>query len=369
GRASRGAGGHGRRGGGRRLRGSVLVPEAGDRAGRARDPLALHLELPQVARHDLRRQRGLREGRGRDDRRQVPGPGLRVRRARARPAGGRRGDQRHRRVLPHLVLLLRRQGPDLHLRHQPAVRAQQPHADRLDVRGGGHGPPERVLRQVQHPRHPAGQHRLPDGRLVPQGDQDHDRPGRPQDAHRRLRRKDRRQAGHGAAADRGRRHLCGAREGHDRRGRVDRALRRREARLLQGRQVLLLSRLVGGRPRPRPVREQGEVGRAAGLLPEDRAQRGGAGARHHAGALRQAQPPGVEAAGRQRRAAAAVLAGDHGHLLQGGAGGLRRARRPERRLQEDLRPHGGVPRRAVPVVAGRRVQHGRLHDPQPRQGL
>ena len=69
-----------------------------------------------------------------------------------------------------------------------------------------------------------------------------------EDAHRRLRRADRRQAGRGPAADRCRRHLPGAGEGHHRRCRVDRPLRRREARLLQGRQILLLSRLVGRRP-------------------------------------------------------------------------------------------------------------------------
>ena len=56
-----------------------------------------------------------------------------------------------------------------------------------------------------------------------------------------------RASGRGAAADRRRRHLSGAGEGHDRRLRMGRPLRRREARLQQGRQVLLLSRLVGRR--------------------------------------------------------------------------------------------------------------------------
>ena len=53
------------------------------------------------------------------------------------------------------------------------------------------------------------------------------------------------QARRGAAADRRRRHLSGAGEGHDRRRRVGRPLRRREARLLQGRAILLLSRAGG----------------------------------------------------------------------------------------------------------------------------
>ena len=70
-----------------------------------------------------------------------------------------------------------------------------------------------------------------------------------EDAHRRLRRPGHGQARRGAAADRRRRHLSGAGEGHDRCRRVGRPLRRPEARLQQGRAVLLLSRLVGGQPR------------------------------------------------------------------------------------------------------------------------
>ena len=53
------------------------------------------------------------------------------------------------------------------------------------------------------------------------------------------------QARRGAAADRRRRHLPGAREGHHRCRRMGRAVRRPEARLQQDRAVLLLSRLVG----------------------------------------------------------------------------------------------------------------------------
>ena len=69
-----------------------------------------------------------------------------------------------------------------------------------------------------------------------------------QDAHRRHRRPGRGEARRGAAADPRRRHLPGARARHHRRRRVGRALRRREARLLQGGALLLLSRLLGGRP-------------------------------------------------------------------------------------------------------------------------
>ena len=53
------------------------------------------------------------------------------------------------------------------------------------------------------------------------------------------------EAGRRAAADRRRRHLSGAGKRHDRRGGMGRTLRRREARLLQGRAALLLSRAGG----------------------------------------------------------------------------------------------------------------------------
>ena len=89
--------------------------------------MALHVALPEGARHDLRRRRDLRQIRlGGDGRATVPiqdfaageiVPGL---------AGGRRGGGRHRRDLPHRELLLLGQGSDLRLRHRRAVRPQQP---------------------------------------------------------------------------------------------------------------------------------------------------------------------------------------------------------------------------------------------------
>ena len=44
------------------------------------------------------------------------------------------GQRRHRRDVPHGELLLLGQGPDLRLRHGGALRAEQPPAERLDVR-------------------------------------------------------------------------------------------------------------------------------------------------------------------------------------------------------------------------------------------
>ena len=62
-------------------------------------------------------------------------------------------------------------------------------------------------------------------------------------------------------------------------------------------------------------------------------------------------------------------ADDPGSLLQGGAGGLCRDRGREPDVQEDLRPHDGVPGRGVSVVAGGRVQLRQLLDPPAQQGL
>ena len=53
-------------------------------------------------------------------------------------------------------------------------------------------------------------------------------------------------------------------------GRMGRPLRRREARLLQGRAILLLSRLVGRRPDAAHALQPGQVERAAAGLPGDR---------------------------------------------------------------------------------------------------
>ena len=55
------------------------------------------------------------------------------------------------------------------LRHP--LRPEQPPDDGLDVRGQRPEADARVLRQVQHHQLPRRQHRRPDGRLVPQGNQ------------------------------------------------------------------------------------------------------------------------------------------------------------------------------------------------------
>ena len=73
-------------------------------------------------------------------------------------------------------------------------------------------------------------------------------PQGPEVPHRRLRRQGARAHRRRAAEHPRRRNLPRAGKGHDRRGRVGGPVRRPEARLQQGRAVLLLPRLVGRRP-------------------------------------------------------------------------------------------------------------------------
>ena len=68
---------------------------------------------------------------------QVPDPGVRLRRDRARPAGRRRGAERHRRVRPHGALLLRRQGSDVRVRHGDPFGLNQRQYDAWWYFGGG----------------------------------------------------------------------------------------------------------------------------------------------------------------------------------------------------------------------------------------
>ena len=136
------------------------------------------------------------------------------------------------------------------------------------MHGGGREADGRVLQGLRRRRSHDGRHRRADGRLVPQGDQDRRRPQGPEVPRRRLRRPDPGQARRGAAADRRRRDLSGAGEGHDRRRRMGRPLRRREARLQQGGAVLLLPRLVGRHRHGHGLHQPEVVGRAAAGLPE-----------------------------------------------------------------------------------------------------
>ena len=86
--------------------------------------------------------------------------------------------------------------------------------------------------------------------------------------------------------------------------------------------------------------------------------------------IRRAQSGRAQVAARRRAGAAAgVLAVDHGGEPEGVARGLRRGLGQERRFQEGLGAHAGVPQRPVSVVARRRIHLRRLHDPQPHEDV
>ena len=95
--------------------GAVAAPAI--RAIAAGHPVAPGLELSEEPRHDLRHGRVDRQARRGDHRRQIPDPRVCGRRNRAGPAGARRGAERHRRMRSYRVLLLRRQGSGVRVRH------------------------------------------------------------------------------------------------------------------------------------------------------------------------------------------------------------------------------------------------------------
>ena len=230
----------------------AALSRAGDRPGAPQITLAHDVELHQEPGHHLRSRRAVLPQRVRADRGPLRHPAVRGRRAGAGSAGSRRRVERDGRDGLHRRAVLRRQGPDLRPGRGRAVHAQPAPAARLVLSRRRQRAVQRVPRQVQRDRVSVRQHRHAVGRLVPQGDQDGRRPQGPEDAHRRARRPRHRARRRRAAADRAGRHLPGARARRDRRGRVHRPLRRREARLQQGREVLLHARLAGGRhPVPR----------------------------------------------------------------------------------------------------------------------
>ena len=159
-------------------------------------------------------------------------------------------------MAPHRAVLLLRQGPDLRARLRDPVRPERAPDDGVDVRRQRPEADARVLRaRYNIVNFPVGNTGAQMGgwfrkeiksladikglkfRIGGFG-------GKVHRAHRRR-----------AAEHPGRRDLPGAREGHDRRGRMGRPVRRPEARLQQGRAALLLPRLVGRRPAAVAVRQ------------------------------------------------------------------------------------------------------------------
>src|SRR6266568_3869607 len=132
-------------------------------------------------------------------------------------------------------------------------------------------------------------------------------------------------------------------------------LRRREARLQQGRQKLLLSRLLGRRSDADDARQREEMDRAAQALP---------GCAHRglrrdelmdAGQIRRAEPAGAAPADRERHQPAAVPQSGDGSGRKGVLRALRRAQGEEQALGDRLSAVEEIPRRTVPVVPRRRI--------------
>ena len=182
------------------------------------------------------------------------------------------------------------------------------------------------------------QHRLPDGRLVPQGDQDRRRPQGSEDAHRRLRRARPAEARRRAAADR----------------RAATSIRRwkrapstppngsapmttRSSASTRLRRTITIP--AGGKAaRCCLHRQPREVERAAEALPGDPVSR--RRPRPTPGALAkydQVNPRGAAAPAGRRHQAAWLLAGDHGGLLQGRHGLHDEIAKENAKLQEGVR--------------------------------
>src|ERR1700722_782172 len=119
---------------------------AGDRAVDAGDQMALDGKLAEIAGYAVWRRGADGEGGCRSHRRQIPDPDLCRRRDRSRPAGSRCGPERHRRNGPYRLLLLLRQGSDLHLRLVGAGR-------------GEHAPQPELVRHRRRPGSPQRIHK------------------------------------------------------------------------------------------------------------------------------------------------------------------------------------------------------------------
>ncbi len=116
----------------------------------------------------------LRQVHRRGDGQQVPDPHLRRGRDRARPAGARRRAERHRRdaAIPPATYYVGKD-PTLRLRHRAAVRHERAPAGRVaELRRRPRADATSSTRTTTSLAILVRQHRRPDGRLVPQGDQD-----------------------------------------------------------------------------------------------------------------------------------------------------------------------------------------------------
>ncbi len=266
------------------------------------EEVASDLELPEVARHDLRRRGDDLQGGRRDDRQPLPiqvfaageiVPGLQ-----ALDAVSNGTVEACHTVSYYYV------GKDPTFAVSSSVPfAQRPPAERLAVAGGGNELYNKFYEKFQVYGLPP-QHRRADGRLVPQGDQDRRRHAGPQDAHRRIAgRCCRRSAWCRSRSPR--RHLPRAGEGT-----IDGAewvapMTTRSSASTRSRRSTTIP-ASGGRPcGPRHV-QPAQVERPAGELQEGAGGRLPRGQHGDAGQVRHGERACAEAPGRRRRAAASL---------------------------------------------------------------
>ena len=306
----------------------------------------------------LRRRRAGRQARRRADRRQIPDPGLRRGRDRAGAAGARRGAGRHRRAAatPRLTTTsarIRRSRSALRVCFGLNARQQQ----RLVVLTAAATKRwRRCSRTTACIVDPRRQHRLPDGRLVPQGDQDRRRPEGREDAHRRHGGPGHGQARRRAAADR-------------RAATSIRRWRRAPSTPPNGwARTTTRSSASTRSPSSTTTRAGGKAARCSHVLVNEK--KWDELPKHYQAALETAcaeanvwmpakydalNPPALRRLVGERHAAAAVPARGAGGVREGGLRGVRRDRAPRARTSSAIYPDvEEVPRRAVPVVPRRR---------------
>ena len=207
---------------------------------------------------------------------------------------------------------------------------------------------------------PRRQHRLPDGRLVPQRDHVRRRSRRAEDAHPRPRWRGDGPPRRRRPADRRGRDLPGPADRRDRRRRVGRPVRRPQPRLRRDRPELLLPRVVGGGADARGADQQGRVGRSARALPERHPGGGVQGQHDHDGPLRQAERRVARPARGGRRDDPSVSRGHHERGPRGGVRALRRVGERRRELRHRVRVVERLPRGRRPLVRLGRGEHHQL---------
>ena len=324
-------------------------------------------ELAEVARHALRRRRNDGQGGRRGDRQQIPDPGLRRRRNRAWPAGAstrcRTAPSRCGHTASYYYF---GKDPTFAFGTSVAVRPERAQLNQgWFTLGGG----KEVLNEFYKKYNCIGaarrQHRLPDGRLVPQGDQDRRRSQGPEVPHRRI----------SPAA------CCRSSAWCRSRSPAATSIRRwRRAPSTPPNGSAPMTTRSSASTRSRRTTTIPAGGKAARCCSPSSISTSGTRCRrptrrsssrpaHYAntwmiGEVRSAQSAGAQAPARRRREAARLLAGDHGSLLQGGEGAAWRNRqgrmRASRRCTNSMT---AFTQQRLSVVPGRRIGLRLLHDP------